>query len=220
MNEPYDVAIVGYGPVGQTLAVLLGQRGWRVGVFDSYASERIPQVRQVIELSIQLGKVVCVSDPEQAAARDGAMIAAARETGLSPPLPMPPIGPGLVADGDPLAGRLFPQGEVRRGDTIGRFDDVVGRGFTLLGGAGDPASVLPPDLAAFFASLGGISAHVAPGGPVHDLNGTYARWFAEHGVGVVLQRPDFYVFGTARSLEATAGLVGRLRHALAGGSTS
>jgi len=37
---------------------------------------------------------------------------------------------------------------------------------------------------------------------------------------VVLQRPDFYVFGTARSLEATAGLVGRLRHALAGGSTS
>ena len=172
MNEPYDVAIVGYGPVGQTLAVLLGQRGWRVGVFDSYASERIPQVRQVIELSIQLGKVVGVSDPEQAAARDGAMMAAARETGLSPPLPMPPIGPGLVADGDPFAGRLFPQGEVRRGDTIGRFDDVVGRGFTLLGGAGDPASVLPPDLAAFFASLGGISAHVAPGGPVHDLNGT------------------------------------------------
>ena len=25
----YDVAIVGYGPVGQTLAILLGQRGWR-----------------------------------------------------------------------------------------------------------------------------------------------------------------------------------------------
>src|SRR5205809_1445027 len=30
----YDVAIVGYGPVGQTLAILLGQRGWRVGVFE------------------------------------------------------------------------------------------------------------------------------------------------------------------------------------------
>ena len=34
MEEPYDVAIVGYGPVGQTLAILLGQRGWRVGVFE------------------------------------------------------------------------------------------------------------------------------------------------------------------------------------------
>src|SRR5207248_9992129 len=128
MDDRYDVGIVGYGPVGQTLAVLLGQRGWRVGVFDSYASERIPQVRQVIELSIQLGKVVCVSDPEQAAARDGAMIAAARETGLSPLLPMPLIDPGLVAAGGPLPARLFPHGEVRPGDATRRFDDVVGRG--------------------------------------------------------------------------------------------
>src|SRR2546426_3474135 len=30
----WDVAIVGYGPVGQTLAILLGQRGWKVGVFE------------------------------------------------------------------------------------------------------------------------------------------------------------------------------------------
>ena len=34
MPERYDVAIVGYGPVGQMLAILLGQRGWRVGVFE------------------------------------------------------------------------------------------------------------------------------------------------------------------------------------------
>src|SRR6185436_13601046 len=34
MADPLDVAIVGYGPVGQTLAILLGQRGWRVGVFE------------------------------------------------------------------------------------------------------------------------------------------------------------------------------------------
>src|ERR1700757_2977178 len=34
METSYDVAIVGYGPVGQTLAILLGQRGWKVGVFE------------------------------------------------------------------------------------------------------------------------------------------------------------------------------------------
>ena len=34
MRDRYDVAIVGYGPVGQTLAILLGQRGWHVGVFE------------------------------------------------------------------------------------------------------------------------------------------------------------------------------------------
>ncbi|MFS2102424.1 bifunctional 3-(3-hydroxy-phenyl)propionate/3-hydroxycinnamic acid hydroxylase [Variovorax sp. Varisp85] len=32
--EPVDVAIIGFGPVGATLAALLGQRGLRVAVFD------------------------------------------------------------------------------------------------------------------------------------------------------------------------------------------
>src|SRR5205809_4331084 len=47
-------------------------------LLGTYASERIPQVRQAIELSIALGKVICVADPAAAAARDAAMIAAAR----------------------------------------------------------------------------------------------------------------------------------------------
>jgi len=51
-----------------------------------------------------------------------------------------------------------------------------------------------------------LSAHVAPGGPVHDVR--------DHGVGVVLQRPDFHVFGTAPAVDGTAALVGRLRSAL------
>src|SRR5262245_61063534 len=34
MEERYDVAIVGAGPVGLTLAILLGRRGRRVGVFE------------------------------------------------------------------------------------------------------------------------------------------------------------------------------------------
>src|SRR5204863_6931063 len=34
VTEPCDVAIVGYGPVGQTLAILLGQQGRRVVVLE------------------------------------------------------------------------------------------------------------------------------------------------------------------------------------------
>ena len=34
--EPYDVAIVGYGPVGQALALALGRRGYRVAVFERH----------------------------------------------------------------------------------------------------------------------------------------------------------------------------------------
>ncbi len=185
-------------------------------LLDTYASERVAQVRQVVAFSIELGRVICVADPAEAAARDAAMIAAVKERGPTPPLPTPAIGPGLLVDGDPLAGHLFPQGEVRRGAATGRFDDVVGRGFTLVSPVADPASRLAPELAAFFASLGGVSAHVAPGGPVHDLHGTYARWFADNGVGVVLNRPDFHVFGTAPAIDGAATLVGRLRSALEG----
>ena len=34
VETDFDVAIVGYGPVGQALAAMLGQKGYRVGVFD------------------------------------------------------------------------------------------------------------------------------------------------------------------------------------------
>jgi 2-polyprenyl-6-methoxyphenol hydroxylase-like FAD-dependent oxidoreductase len=33
-----DIAIVGYGPVGQTLAAMLGRRGRRVAVYERFAS--------------------------------------------------------------------------------------------------------------------------------------------------------------------------------------
>jgi len=36
MDELFDVAIVGYGPVGQLLAILLGQRGRRVAVLERW----------------------------------------------------------------------------------------------------------------------------------------------------------------------------------------
>jgi len=202
--------------LGWKLDLVLGEQA-SDAILDTYASERIPQVRQVIDFSIELGKVICVADPAEAAARDAAMTAAARETGLTPPLPTPAIGPGLLAEGDPLAGRLVVQGVVRRGQALGRFDDVVGGGFVLLSAAGDPTRRLPAPLAAFFASVGGVGAHVGPGAPVDDVEGRYARWFAAHPVGAVLQRPDFHVFGTARDIEETPDLVAQLQRALAAG---
>ncbi|MFP3435802.1 FAD-dependent monooxygenase, partial [Paraburkholderia sp. SIMBA_061] len=42
----------------------------RDDVLDGYTPERRPQVRAVIDASIAMGQVVCISDPEQAARRD------------------------------------------------------------------------------------------------------------------------------------------------------
>jgi 2-polyprenyl-6-methoxyphenol hydroxylase-like FAD-dependent oxidoreductase len=183
-------------------------------LLDSYPSERLPHVRAVIELSIALGRVICVPDPEEAAARDRRMIAESRERKGPASAPLPPLGPGCLA-ATPAAGRLFVQDRVRHAGATGLFDDVVGGGFALVSPHGDPAAHLGPELAAFFGSLGGVAAHVGPGGPVADLGDGYARWFAEHGVAVALQRPDFQVFGAAETLAGTPALVSELRARLA-----
>ncbi|MBI3786467.1 MAG: bifunctional 3-(3-hydroxy-phenyl)propionate/3-hydroxycinnamic acid hydroxylase [Deltaproteobacteria bacterium] len=184
-------------------------------VLDSYSSERIPHVQAVINFSMALGRVICVLDPAEAQLRDAAMIGAQKEGQRSTPPPRLNIGPGILHDGDPCAGRLFLQGRVRCGQTTGLFDDVVGRGWTLLSPSADPASKLGREAAAFFASLGGVSAHVGADAVVQDIDGTYARWFADAGVDVVLQRPDFYLFGSATSVKATSSLVNELRRRLA-----
>jgi len=184
-------------------------------LLDTYASERVPQVRAVIDFSMALGRIICVADPGEAAARDAAMIEAAKAGQQQPPPPRA-IGPGVVAAGDPHGGQLFVQGRVRCGDAMGLFDDVVGRGWTLVSPVVDPLASLDRDAAEFFASLGGVGARVGADAPVHDVDGTYRRWFADTGVEVVLQRPDFYVFGTAPRADGASGLVRALREAIAG----
>lgn len=105
---------------------------------------------------------------------------------------------------------------------MGRFDDVVGTGWTLVGGAAALAA-LPADLADWFVGLGG--SIVALGGPrtvspatasVTDLDDTYGRWLAGHGAVAVVQRPDFYVYGSATDPSGVAPLLERLRSDLPG----
>src|SRR4051794_19485990 len=45
-QEMVDVAIVGYGPVSKLLAALIGQKGWKVGVYERF-SEAYPLPRAV-----------------------------------------------------------------------------------------------------------------------------------------------------------------------------
>jgi 2-polyprenyl-6-methoxyphenol hydroxylase-like FAD-dependent oxidoreductase len=199
------------GNLAWKLDLVLGGRA-PAALLDTYASERIPHVRATIDFSMALGKVICVPDPAEAAARDRAMIASAADPGSRPAVPPPRLGPGVVLDGDPHAGELFPQGRVAHAGRTGLFDDVVGRGWTLLSRAADPQ--LSPASAATLAGLGGIAAGIGGDGRVRDVDGIYERWFADAGADIVLQRPDFYVFGTAARSEDADGLVGALARVL------
>ncbi|MFF3570558.1 bifunctional 3-(3-hydroxy-phenyl)propionate/3-hydroxycinnamic acid hydroxylase [Nocardia jiangxiensis] len=134
-------------------------------------------------------------------------------------------------------GRLSPQPEIRTYDgRHRRFDDVLGLGFSVLGYGVDPRAVLGADEVAALRRLGTEFVTVYPIGgrpqgrpgdgrtagdgyiDVEDHTGTLARWFAKEGVrtgGLVLLRPDRYVFGTATG-QSSGALIAELFRQLTG----
>lgn len=185
-------------------------------LLDTYTSERMPNVQHFIGFSMELGKVICITDPEIAAARDAQMLAVREHPELAPPAPPPPrLGPGVLRTDDPLAGLPFIQGKVTRNGQTGLFDDIVGRGFCLMSPVGDPGSVLSSSSREFLTSLGGLTAFLvrdasAAAGHVLDENGTYSDWFTANRCAVVLTRPDGYLFGAASDLQDAEELVSAL----------
>jgi catechol 2,3-dioxygenase-like lactoylglutathione lyase family enzyme len=189
-------------------------------LLDTYTSERLPHVQSTIHFSVELGKIICISDPEAARMRDQQMIAV-RQQAAQGGLPLPSFlpGPGIFLEADPLASHMFLQREVARFGKRGLFDDIVGRGFCLISTGGDPATHLSPDDEAFFTSIGGQSVSLRNSADEHadhviDISGAYAEWFEANNCAVVLTRPDFAIYGTAPDLAGAVKLVRSLREQL------
>ncbi len=178
-------------------------------VLDSYEEERLPHARGVIDLSIELGKIICVPDPAEAAARDEIMSAGVTEGRTSIP-PLPPLASSLLPVEDPAAGHVFPQGMVKVGDELRRFDDAHGVGWRLVTVRPQPLD-LDAELADWFR---GESGAIVPVTPDVDVDRTYANWFAEHGSTWALQRPDFHVHGVASDTAGAVALLADLRQRL------
>ncbi len=83
LNLAWKLDLVLFGNADETL-------------LDSYVEKRKTHVRAIIDQAVELGKVVCTSDPVAAAARDAAL--------LSGEVPPPPPFPTLI-------GRIFHHGE-------------------------------------------------------------------------------------------------------------
>jgi 3-(3-hydroxy-phenyl)propionate hydroxylase len=152
---------------------------------DDYQAEREPNVRGIVEMAMLMGRTVCVADPDQAAARDAAMLAD-RAAGKSPDgaTSYPPISAGKILAGSGGAGSYFPQPWSKDGLQT-KLDDVTGAGPVLLTRfaqeAPHPCAVrvletADPSLAFCIAEL--------------------ESWLDGHGVSAVLLRPDHYVFGS------------------------
>jgi 3-(3-hydroxy-phenyl)propionate hydroxylase len=186
-------------------------------LLDSYELERSPHSRVLIEGSIALGRVACERDPEAAKARD----AAYRSGNVPPPPDDPTLLDGILHRDEsgelgPLAAQLIEQGIVRYQGRTGRFDDVVGWGFHLIGMEFDPLEQLDDDQREFLDQIGCLAVRVTndPGveDGVLDLDRTYEAISKDaEGAKVFLSRPDFSIFGAGFDPTDTPLLVDDLR---------
>jgi 2-polyprenyl-6-methoxyphenol hydroxylase-like FAD-dependent oxidoreductase len=191
---------------------------------DAYTTERRAHLQHAIALSVELGKVICISDEAEAMARDDALLALAADPSapaIEPPAPI--LGPGIRDEPAPgaaersAAGTLFPQARVALDGRTPLLEDATGGGFALYTLGADPASLLGEEEIAFARSLDTslvqITAEI-------DLENAYSAWFAAHDCIAALVRPDFYVFGVAAREAETPALIRRLKDALANEPTN
>jgi 2-polyprenyl-6-methoxyphenol hydroxylase-like FAD-dependent oxidoreductase len=191
-----------HGAVGASLDTLFDP------LLDSYQTERTPHVRGAIELSVELGRIICVPDPAEAKARDEAMGPMAA-SGASVPPPAPPvISEGCISRRFAMAGRTFPQSRSMRGavpqfDRLineGRSDDVLGNRWKL---------VFLHEMHAAVAESSGFGSY---GDLVllDDFSGddtSISDWFTDNNLTVALVRPDAIVFGACPDVSQTEALL-------------
>lgn len=179
--------------------VLSGKSG--DDVLDSYGTERKGHVQHYIDFSMRLGKIICIADADEATARDQQMITElAASDGTPVDTDMASLGPGLWLAGTAHAGELSVQGIVEANGRRGRFDEVAGRGWTVIGRGVFPAEVLTDEQCRAWEDLDGRCVRIGTAGTncdVVDVDGTYEKWLDEIGADFVIVRPDFYVAATA-----------------------
>nr|AXL05440.1 3-(3-hydroxyphenyl)propionate hydroxylase [uncultured bacterium] len=189
-------------------------------IMDSYTDERRTQARESILASVQLGRVICVTDPVAAAERDATVLANRRGKPPTRPEPAKPLTTGLLRADDPAAGAVVPQGRVGQHGRTGLFDDVVGRGFVLLT-TDDPHTTLDEDRLAFLTELDTRVVRLLPPGStedgVVDVDDVYRSYLARFGATSLLVRPDYHVYGAANDPGGAKELVDDLRDRLGAG---
>nr|WP_210209065.1 bifunctional 3-(3-hydroxy-phenyl)propionate/3-hydroxycinnamic acid hydroxylase [Roseiarcus fermentans] len=193
-------------------AILRGLAGdW---LLDSYGPERSGHVQAMIGFSIELGKVICVTDLDLARARDAEMIAARTAPGYQPPPPpQPRLGPGLWSEGAPGAGLLGVQARVEVDGRSGLFDDVFGVRFALFARDCETLASLS---AASRDALARWNVAVVDLSLGIDVTGAYRAWLDRLGCVAAFVRPDFYLQGGARDGNELERLIGDWRRRVEG----
>lgn len=170
-------------------------------LLETYTPERAPHVTDVIKISMFLGSIICMPDPEDARKRDEMFLG-----GNAPkPAPFPILTDGMLerdAQGAVLApaGQLSCAGTVRLGGNTGRYDSFVASGaFTLVVKDGFAVSAEAKRMCheSGIVLVTVADRRHAKDDQIGDTQGQFGRFMTDHGIGAMLVRPDFYLFGGA-----------------------
>ena len=180
-------------------------------LLKTYQPERDPHVRAVISAAVGAGRYICMLDREKAAQRDIDI----REKVKKGELPttaadlIPPVTDGIIAAETSQAGRRFIQPRLIINGSEQLFDDLTRGDWRLLVSGLDAAGKALTQVKSILPDL---NIEVVDLSQWRDPQLT--AWFEEAGVGAVLLRPDYYVYGTAS--ECCASLLQQLKHQLDG----
>lgn len=172
-------------------------------VLDSYESERIHHAKHYIDFSQQLGNIICITDPQEAAERDSTMkaeLAARNHEPITGDLVH--LGTGIWCEDAVGAGELSTQGFVEVSGKRDRFDQAVGQEWMVVGFNVDPVDALSTQQLQSLTFLNGKTIKIGSVGSdcdAVDVDGTYQQWLRSIDASYFILRPDFYVAATAKT---------------------
>ncbi|WP_329410409.1 bifunctional 3-(3-hydroxy-phenyl)propionate/3-hydroxycinnamic acid hydroxylase [Nocardia vinacea] len=193
-------------------------------LLDTYTGERILHLQHAIAMSVELGKVICVLDPDEAAQRDARMIAGGADpANVLPVAARPVLGSGVSRSECALSGTLAPQFAVEVDRSPELLDTATGSGAVLLLASARPAeqvlgSSMWQQLAASEITAKTIAAKGEP--DLRDFTGEWERWFLANAITAVMIRPDHYIYGTMSNIDGAAELVAGYTTCLRSGVTA
>lgn len=188
-------------------------------IFETYQTERYPHSETLVQMAIDLGKVICVTSKEAAAQRDAAFM-----SGEVPPMPpMPNLTDGILykdANGElkENSGKLSFQSVVKFNDKEGLFDDVFGKGWVLYSFNEEIENHILAEQKEALNKLGvkiAILSETEKPGLIYDFNNQYKKFFENNKIETALVRPDYYLFGAVDDAAEVKDLIGSLLAQLA-----
>ena len=181
----------------------------------TYRQERAPHVGAIVALAKEFGLIIGELDLEKAKARD-ARLREELNSGKAETIRqrfIPNLAGGLIAEGAPAAGTLFPQPLVETARGVVHLDDLLSPEFLLVAASPDSLDRLSPLSIETWKKLRGERVIIGAHG-LRETGRLFADWLDEHGIAVAIVRPDRAVFGGARNAAESNALIAALAQKL------